>query len=99
MSFDIFLIPSTASPPAIQLDREATVAARMAGGVFPPHDVPHTSDGLRFEMDGGAWHLHDLTPGLCKIVFTAAQRTNAFVTAGGPLIRAHGAHGRIGGPV
>jgi hypothetical protein len=97
MSFDIFLIPSTASPPPAVLDRQAEVAARAAGAVFPPRDLAHTPDGLRFEMDGGAWHVSDLTPGLCKIVFTAAQQTNAFVTAGGALMRVKGARGRLPG--
>jgi hypothetical protein len=48
--------------------------------------VMQAADGAEFELYGGTmFSLHGLTPSICKVIFRAAQRTNAYIipTGGG----------------
>ena len=100
MSFDIYLIASTATPPPAQFHRDVRAAIGSAGGsVASDGELVTGPDGFQFEMYGGdSFSLTDLTPAVCKIVFAAAQRTNAYiVTAGGgdlPTLKVEGTKGR-----
>lgn len=100
MSFDIYLIASTATPPPVEFHRDVRAAVGSAGGRIASDGVLVTGpDGFQFEMYGDAsFMLTDLTPSVCRIVFSAAQRTNAYiVTAGGgdlPSLKIAGAKGR-----
>ncbi len=100
MSFDIYLIASTATPPPPAFHRDVREAIGSAGGrVASDGELVTGPDGFQFEMYGGdAFMLTDLTPAVCRIVFSAAQRTNAYiVTAGGgdlPTLKIAGTGGR-----
>ena len=100
MSFDIYLIASTATPPPSQFHRDVREAIGSAGGrIASDGELVTGPDGFQFEMYGGdAFMLTDLTPAVCRIVFSAAQRTNAYiVSAGGgdlPSLKIAGTRGR-----
>ena len=100
MSFDIYLIASTATPPPAEFHRDIRAAIASAGGrVESDGELIDSPDGFQFEMYGGSsFSLTGLTPGVCKIVFASAQRTNAYiVTAGGgdlPALKVKGTQGR-----
>jgi hypothetical protein len=101
MSFDIYLIASTATPPPAAFQRDVRAAVASAGGrVSSDGELVTGPDGFQFEMYGGgnSFSLTDLTPAVCKIVFATAQRTNAYiVTAGGgdlPTLKIDGTAGR-----
>ena len=97
MSFDVYLIASTATPPPAEFRRDVRTAIASAGGRVASDGALITGpDGFQFEMYGGAsFSLTGLTPAVCKIVFASAQRTNAYiVTGGGPTLKVQGTPGR-----
>ncbi|HEX4184037.1 MAG TPA: hypothetical protein VHY34_12345 [Caulobacteraceae bacterium] len=81
MSFDVFLIPSSGSPPAAHFEAEVRAAIVATGGRAPAGDgIMQTSDGAEFELFGGSmFALHGLTPSICVVIYRAAARTNAYV--------------------
>jgi hypothetical protein len=85
MSFDVYLIASTATPPPAEFHRDVRAAIASAGGrVESDGELITGPDGFQFEMYGGdSFSLTDLTPAVCKIVFASAQRTNAYIVTGG----------------
>jgi hypothetical protein len=100
MSFDVFLIESTATPPPVVFQREVREAIAAAGGRIASDGALVTGpDGSLFELYGGGFSLTDLTPATCKIIFSAAQRTNAYIiSAGGGLSPALKIRGTPGQP-
>ena len=100
MSFDVFLIGSTASPPEAQMERAVRAAIHVTTGRSADGDgVMQAADGAEFELfGGGMFALHGLTPSICTVIFRAAQRTNAFVVVTGaeglPTLKIKGTPGR-----
>jgi hypothetical protein len=100
VSFDVYLIASSATPPSPEFHRDVRAAVGSAGGsIASDGELVTGPDGFQFEMYGGdAFMLTDLTPAVCKIVFAAAQRTNAYIVAAGggdlPTLRTAGNQGR-----
>jgi hypothetical protein len=100
MSFDVFVIPSTASPPQAQFERAVHAAIVAEGGRFLDRDgeSAQTSDGVNFELyGGGGFTLRGLTPSLCTLIFRTAVRTKSYVYAtGGPdfMMKIKGVPGR-----
>ena len=81
MSFDVFLIPSSASPPKASFGREVRAAIVASGGHVPGEDdVMQAPDGTEFELYGGSmFSLRGLSPGVCQVIYRAAARTNAYI--------------------
>jgi len=101
MSFDVFLIPSSASPVGPAYDQQIVVASRAVGARSVSIEGGETSDGVPFETygrgDGVMYALHGMSPNLCEIIFEAAKRTNSFVIATGDVkyaIKPKGISGR-----
>lgn len=100
MSFDIYLVASTATPPPPAFHRDVRAAVGAAGGrIASDGELVTGPDGFQFEMYGGdAFMVTDLPPSVCKIVFAAAQRTNAYIVAAGggelPTLEVAGTKGR-----
>jgi hypothetical protein len=88
VSFDVFLIPTSASPGAAMYDQKVVAAARSAGARILSKYNGETSDGLLFEMYGGqgtGFSLHDISPGMCRVIFEAAKRTNSYIFSTGDV--------------
>jgi len=81
MSFDVFLIPSSASPPEAAFERAVRAVIVATGGRAPKGDgVMQAPDGAEFELYGGSmFALRGLSPGICVVIFRAAARTNAVI--------------------
>jgi hypothetical protein len=81
MSFDVFLIPSSASPPDAQFGRAVQAVVIASGGRAPSEDsVMMASDGGEFELFGGSmFALRGLSPGICEVIFRSAARTNSYI--------------------
>jgi len=102
MAFEVFLMPTTASPASAQVEVEVRKAIPAEGGALDADGAgARAADGIRFTVgDGGAFGIDQLSPGLCRIIFRAALRTNSVVVRGGadatPL-KMKGAKGAIRG--
>jgi len=85
MPFQVYLSPTTASPPEAQVQADVRAAIVADGGRFEPDGVTVlTSDGLRITLGDDEQFLIDkLSPSFCRIVFNAAQRSNSTVERGG----------------
>jgi hypothetical protein len=85
MAFQVYLLPTTASPPQAQIEADVRAAIAADGGRFERDGVTVvTSDGLRITLGGGGHFLVDkLSPSFCRIVFNAAQRSNSTVDTDG----------------
>jgi hypothetical protein len=86
MPFQVYLMPTTASPPEVQIQADVRAAASAEGGRLD-HDggVLVTSDGVRVALGDDDRHflVDKLSPGFCRVVFDAAQRSNSTVDRGG----------------
>lgn len=89
MSFDVFLIPSSASPTGAAYDQQMVAAAKAAGARDTTADGGDTPDGVSFELYGGGdgvqFALHSVSLGLCKVVFEVAKRTQSYVVSTGDV--------------
>jgi len=89
MSFDVFLLPSSASPPAGAYDQRVVAAALSVGAWNVSVDGGRTGDGLRYETYGGGsgtmFALRGMSPGICAVIFAAAKSTNSYIYATGGL--------------
>jgi hypothetical protein len=86
MPFQVYLSPTTASPPDAQVQADVRAAIAAQGAKIDPDGVTVvTSDGLRIKLAGDDEHflVDQLSPSLCRIVFNAAQQTNSTVDRGG----------------
>ncbi|HEX4183100.1 MAG TPA: hypothetical protein VHY34_07570 [Caulobacteraceae bacterium] len=82
MLFQVFLMPTTASPSHAQVQADVRAAiAGEGGGIEADGATLRTGDGanVKLESDGEVFLVDRLSPGLCRIVFKAAQRTNSTV--------------------
>jgi len=86
MPFQVYLSPTTASPPAAQIEAAVRTAIAADGGrIDRDGGAFETSDGLRvtFGRDDAHFLIDRLSPSFCRILFNAAQRSNATVDRGG----------------
>lgn len=86
MPFQVYLSPTTASPPAAQIQADVRAAVAADGGRFDRDGATVvTSDGLRITLGGDDEHflVDQLSPSFCRIVFNAARRSNSTVDRGG----------------
>jgi hypothetical protein len=86
MPFQVYLSPTTASPPAAQIEADVRAAISAEGGRIDRDGVAFvTADGLTvtFAGDGRRFLVDKLSPSFCRIVFNAAQRSNSTVNRGG----------------
>ena len=86
MPFQVYLSPTTASPPDAQIQADVRAAVVADGGRFDRDGVTVlTSDGLRITLGGDDEHflVDQLSPSFCRIVFNAAQRSDSTVDRSG----------------
>lgn len=86
MAFELFLMPTTASPAPARVQAEVRRVIAAEGGALDANGASaRTADGTRFTVgDGdGAFGIDQLSPGLCRIIFSVALRTNSVVVSGG----------------
>ena len=85
MSFDVFLIGSSASPPEARFGQEVRAAIVASGGHAPSDEgVMQAADGAEFELFGGSmFALRGMSPSICTVIFRAAKRTNAYIVVTG----------------
>ena len=83
MPFTIMLMPADveAPPPAYAAAIEA--AAATNGGRINPAGVVRLADGGEFVVDRNDFWPKRLSPGVCRVVFDAALRTNTYVETAG----------------
>ena len=81
MPFAVLLTPTTASPAAAQIQVEVRRAILAEGGAIGADGMSaHTADGTRFGFsDGRQFSIDQFSPGLCRIIFRAALKTNSTV--------------------
>jgi len=82
MPFQVYLTPTTASPPAAQIEADVRAAIVAEGARLDPDSaVIVTSDGAMIVLGDDARHflIGELSPSFCRILFNAAQRSNATV--------------------
>jgi hypothetical protein len=103
MPFQIYLSPTTASPPAAQIEADVRAAIAAEGGRIDRDGATLvTLDGLTVTLagDGGRFLVDQISPSFCRILFNAAQLTNSTVNRGGtdltPL-QMKGSRGETGG--
>jgi hypothetical protein len=99
MSFDVFLIESSATPPKAQFERQMIEAIRSTGAwVSDDGGEVRTTDGADFNLYGGMFSLHGLTLQTCRLIFAAAEKTNAYIVPTGvenaPSLKIKGTRGR-----
>ena len=99
MPFQVYLSPTTASPPAAQVQADVRAAITAEGGRIDRDGVTAvTSDGLKITLgdDGEHFLIDQLSPSFCRILFNAARQSNSTVGRGGadltPL-QMQGSHG------
>ena len=99
MPFHVYLSPTDASPPAAQIEADVRGAIAAEGGRIDPDGVAFvTKDGLRVTLGDRDGHflVDQLSPSFCRILFSAAQRSNTTVDREGtdltPL-QMKGSHG------
>jgi hypothetical protein len=86
MPFQVYLSPTTASPPDAQAQADVRAAIAADGGsIDRDRTTVMTSDGLKIRLDGDAEHflVDQLSPSFCRIVFNAARQSNSTVDRGG----------------
>ena len=86
MLFEVYLSPTTASPPEPQIRADVRAAVTAENGRFDRNGaVLVTSDGLRVKLGGDDEHflLDHLSPSFCRILFNAARQSNSTVNRGG----------------
>jgi hypothetical protein len=86
MPFQVYLSPTTASPPEAQIQADVRSAVAADDGRFDRDGVTVvTSDGLRITLgsDNEFFLVDQISPNFCRIVFNAAQRSNSTVNRGG----------------
>jgi hypothetical protein len=100
MSFDIYLVASSASPPEAAFEASVREAVAGAGGRFEGDGVMvRTPSGETVELfGGGMFALHDFGPGLCSLIFTAAERSHAYIVPTGGEAVAYRVTGMTGAP-
>jgi hypothetical protein len=100
MSFDVFLIASSATPNAAQFEKDVReVVVSMGGRVEADGVTVRTASGETFELqNGGMFALRDLQPTTCVVIFRAAHRTNSYVVAAGDERVAYKVKGLLGQP-
>ncbi|HXC57375.1 MAG TPA: hypothetical protein VNU97_18895 [Rhizomicrobium sp.] len=83
MPFAIMLMPAdvSAPPPHYKIAIERAVQAN--GGRLGPHGVVRLADGGQLIFENSEFWLKQLTPGICRVVFDTALRTNTYVSNGG----------------
>ena len=87
MPFQVYLSPTTASPPDAQVQAMVRAAVVAEGGkIDGPGVTIETADGVKFKMVRGYSHffVDQLSPSFCRILFNAALRSNSTVDRGGP---------------
>jgi hypothetical protein len=84
MPFSIEFMPTTATapPPALQPALQTVVAAK-AQQITKDGETWRTGDGAAFRLADNVISLKRLSPGLCSIVFDAAQQTNSYIAMNG----------------
>jgi hypothetical protein len=100
MSFDVFLVASSATPNAAQFEKDVRETVASTGGRIEADGVTvRTASGETFELqNGGMFALRDLQPTTCAVIFRAAQRTNSYVVAAGDEQIAYKVKGSLGQP-
>jgi hypothetical protein len=86
MPFQVYLSPTTASPPDAQVQADVRAAISAEGAKIAPDGVTVVmSDGLRIKLarDDEHFLVDQLSPSFCRVVFNAAQRSNSTVDRGG----------------
>ena len=102
MPFQVYLSPTTASPPDAQARADVRTAIAADGGQSDPDGVTVvTSDGLKVTLGGGDEHflLDQLSPSFCRVVFNAALRSNSTVERGGSDLTPLQMKGSSGAPL
>lgn len=100
MSFDVFLVASSATPNAAQFEKDVRQVVASTGGHLEADGVTvRTASGETFELqNGGMFALRDLQPATCVVIFRAAQRTNSYVVAANHEQIAYKVKGSLGQP-
>lgn len=70
-----------ATPPAYEAAVKSSV--RSSGGHIGPAGRVQMPDGGEVLFDGRDFRLTALSPGVCKVIFDAALRTNTYISNGG----------------
>ena len=86
MAFPVYLSPTTASPPAAQIEADLRGAIAAGGASIDPDGrTLHVSDGAQVELDAASqgFSVEALSPSFCKVLFKAALQSNATVDRGG----------------
>src|SRR5690242_20125808 len=83
MPFDIILMPPNveAPPPAYEMTVEAAIRAN--GGRIGDQGAVRLADGGEFVFERNDIWPKRLSPGVCRVVFDAALRSNTYVITGG----------------
>jgi hypothetical protein len=79
MTFTISLEPTTASPPHAQIENRARTVLSQ-GGAADADGFLHSADGVKFRFDDDSIQLDTLSPGMCRLIFEAAARTNTYIS-------------------
>jgi hypothetical protein len=84
--FQVYLTPTTASPPDAQVQSYVRAAIAAEGGSLGPDGVAlRTSDGAKVIVASDAEHFEvdQLSPSFCRMLFSAALRSNSTIERGG----------------
>jgi hypothetical protein len=86
MPFQVYLMPTTASPPDAEVQTAVRAAISTEGGSLVSGGVVlRASDGVEFKVAGDLEHfaVERLSPSFCQIMFNAALTSNSTVDRAG----------------
>ena len=86
MPFQVYLSPTTASPPDAQVQADVRAAIVAEGGKFDrDRSIVEMLDGLKIKLAGDPEHfvVDQLSPSFCRVLFNAALKSNSTVDRGG----------------
>ena len=79
MSFDVFIIESSASPPKEQFKEAVRKAVIAGGGVEDAQGNLATSDGFAFELFGSMFALRGWSDSMGELLFAVAELTSSYI--------------------
>jgi hypothetical protein len=100
MSFDVYLVASSASPPDATFERSVRDVLAGAGGQIGQDGVAvRMPNGETFELfGGGMFAFREFSSADCTVVFAAARQTQAYIVPTGGKSVAYKIKGAAGRP-
>ncbi len=102
MPFQVYLMPTSASPNSAEVQAELRAEIAADGAKIEADGVTiRAMDGAQVELtrDGEGFLVRRLSPGFCRIVFKTALRTNSTVNRGGSDVTPLKMKGSKGSPL